>query len=428
VVVVAMIVAADVVYIHAFGVNVPYHDEWNLLPSVQDAYAGRAGLDLWTQYVDYRLVVSRVLLVVLAYTTRLNVKVEMYVAVLSLVAALAIIWRLARPHPRSSLWPMIPIAALLFSWCQFQNILFGLQLTWFLVTIGVVATVWALQQRSRRRFVLAIGLAVFTSLCTGQGLTVWAIGLVALLAPAVSWKARIIWLGLGAAVVGIYFWGFNVALAETGGPPLISVFQQPGEALAYFLLVAGSPLTLLQLGGTPQVATIIGGAVIVVIGAMVVLYWARYGRANPAAQLAAALILFATLSDGLATVARAAEGLNEGFASRYTTSTLMLLVGTYIFVWRVVIPSLSRSTIGHAAITSTVTLLVITQLSLAAPFGLTAGVANRTAGERAVQLLLHYDTAPLSELHRGLFGRYDDFRDEAAWLKAQKLSVWSAGY
>ena len=54
-------------YVFHYAVNVPYSDDWNMIPTVELALRGHLGMrDLWSQYGDTRLLVPRLVFVLFA--------------------------------------------------------------------------------------------------------------------------------------------------------------------------------------------------------------------------------------------------------------------------------------------------------------------------------------------------------------------------
>ena len=110
-----------VLYVFHYSVNVPYSDDWNMIPLVVAAVHRRLGLsDLWSQYGDTRLFVPKVAFAAFAVIDHWNTKSILLFSALVFVASYALLLLLVgsylgRPltfsqHLRSALrgsaWPI----------------------------------------------------------------------------------------------------------------------------------------------------------------------------------------------------------------------------------------------------------------------------------------------------------------------------------
>src|SRR5262245_23563699 len=66
--------------IHRYAVNVPYMDEWDMLPLVTRAYDHTlTWADMWGQQLEHRSVSAKLVSLLLAWMTQLNLIDEMYI-------------------------------------------------------------------------------------------------------------------------------------------------------------------------------------------------------------------------------------------------------------------------------------------------------------------------------------------------------------
>src|SRR5215475_15047632 len=71
--------AVMLIFIHHYGINAPFWDEWDELSVVPKAYDGTLTVAaLWAQQNEHRPVTSKLASIALAKTTRLNLVDEMY--------------------------------------------------------------------------------------------------------------------------------------------------------------------------------------------------------------------------------------------------------------------------------------------------------------------------------------------------------------
>src|SRR6185436_10818083 len=92
-----------------FGVNVPVHDEWHFMSTVNDFYAGNQWpQELLEHYGEHRIPLSKAVILGMAPFTKYNVKAEMYLSALLMILGAVVCWRLLlRTHGLP--WLIIPI-------------------------------------------------------------------------------------------------------------------------------------------------------------------------------------------------------------------------------------------------------------------------------------------------------------------------------
>ena len=144
---------------------------------------------------------------------------------------------------RSRLTPMLwylPVMLLLFSFVQYQNTLWGFQMAWYLVTLGLVGALYLLDRPhlTHVAFLAAIIAGVVASYSSLQGLTVWPVGLVLLYLRRRSPDRLITWSACGLAATALYFYDWKPSEFSHPG----YVFSHPVESLKYFLFLLGSVL------------------------------------------------------------------------------------------------------------------------------------------------------------------------------------------
>jgi hypothetical protein len=212
---------ATVGYVATYGVNVPYHDEWDLIPAVRAFYDHRLTASvLWAQYTENRMVVSRLLLILLALTTRLNVKVEMFagLAVVFVTSGVAV-RAICKYGSINSPWLAVAIVYVVASWGQEQNYLWGLQIDYFSLSLCIVSIASLLVRPSNRRLLAALAIAVVATGLSMQGLLSWIVGAVALAQSKTPWRRRLVWGAAGTLALIFYFHGYSWATLRWVGRP-----------------------------------------------------------------------------------------------------------------------------------------------------------------------------------------------------------------
>jgi len=175
--------ALPYLYVRAFGVNVVFADAWDMVLVFRKFSSGRLTFaDFYAQHNEHRMFFPRVAELLLGLLTRYNNVAEMYVVVSSFLITAAVLLVAFRREIGLPLIFFVPVALLIFSFRQYENMLFGFQINFaFTQTFGVLA-LYLLYSSSRDNFrayafAAALGSATIASFSTAQGLLVWPAGL-----------------------------------------------------------------------------------------------------------------------------------------------------------------------------------------------------------------------------------------------------------
>jgi hypothetical protein len=177
-------IAVLVRLIGEYGVNVPYGDEWSLIPLFvkwndhQLTFA-----DLLRLHNEHRIFFPKLIYLAFAQLTHWNVRAEMFFSVLLCCGTSAGIYILLKrtvPSTRKPLLLWALINLLIFAPVQAENWLWGFQLQVFVPTVCLVASLVTLGSRLRpgARLAIASLLAMVATFSFGGGILLWpAIGL-----------------------------------------------------------------------------------------------------------------------------------------------------------------------------------------------------------------------------------------------------------
>src|SRR5215471_18914774 len=126
-------IAAYLAYVSRYSVNVLSWDEWDIVPLIHSLRSGTLTLaQLWSPHNEHRMLVPNLIFLLVAQIARFDTTVLMYLSACLLIISyllLVLIYR-KRQH---SLLGVVPVAYLLFSLAQWENILWGFQLAWYIV-------------------------------------------------------------------------------------------------------------------------------------------------------------------------------------------------------------------------------------------------------------------------------------------------------
>lgn len=412
------------VFIHAYAVNVPIHDEWNMLIFVEKVYRGRFdwGL-LFGQYLENRMVVAQLLLLLLAKGTALNLTIAMYGSAVVCAGELGAVLILLRTQGRKAGWWGVAAAALILTPAQYEGTLWALMITNFLTVACALWAVVLVRKPGGKALAGAFACGILAVLSTVEGFCVWPAVLIMLLRKGISWRLRLLWVAGGLIVGSVYAVGYQFGGGAVGTEPFIAVVQHPLTSAAFFAALYGVPVSLGALTASHALPACAGG-VMVVLGLGSIVHWWRSGRTDPMLTAGAACIVFALVYGCMVSLGRAPYGVGLAFVSRYVTYTIILYVGLLLVLaasWE----RLKRAVPGREGLlASGIAVLIIVQAILSIRVGILGGEATSRADQHAVVLLEHLDTLPLAAFHHTVFNNTGDYRDVARFLRSEHLSIW----
>jgi hypothetical protein len=329
-------------FVLSFSVNVPIGDEWVLVHLFEKLYTGKASFnDFFVQHNEHRIFFPRIIFLAIASVTKWNVRYEQGVSILLAVITFIAIAKLSfeQVATNTNLFYVhlanILTCMLVFSLVQHENWLWGFQLAWFFINACVVLAVFFLASSfiawstSTRIFFSAL-FCWIASFSLAHGLLSWlaVIPLVVLLPGSSGQRIRriLVWLGLFTASSAIYFWGYQ---KPSYHPDIFFFLKNPFKAATYFFTFLGSSLVR-----DPILAPIIGLIVFSIFLGLAA-YFLRLRNSKLIIQAAPwlSLGLLAVIFALITTVGRAGFGTEQATASRYTTTSIFLVI-SLIQMWR----------------------------------------------------------------------------------------------
>ncbi|HEX8208001.1 MAG TPA: hypothetical protein VF587_18195 [Solirubrobacteraceae bacterium] len=319
------------VLIAVYGENVPQWDEYTMVTLFAQHDQGTldAG-SFWHLHNEHRPVLPRLILFGLAFLTDWDLRVELYVDFAVAVATFALlVVALRRTLPRQ--WfvaASVVTAVLFFSPMQWENWLWGWQLTWFLSNLAAVGVLWALtvtvDRAPRAGLALAIACGLVASLSLGSGLLLWPIGLALLLLRGRPWR---IWAVAGVATIAVYLIGYE---RPAHHPSTTEFVKRPIDFAEYVLVYLGR-----AFGFDTATGGLAGVALVAVFAVAAGLALRRRGDGALLDRAAIWLglgvyCLGAALMTGLS---RLGFGPVQAGASRYTTTALLFGIATVALVF-----------------------------------------------------------------------------------------------
>lgn len=387
--------ALGYLYVYLFGVNVVYGDEWRIVNLFDKLASDKLKLaHLFAQLNDHRIFVPRVIILSLGSLTRWNTVAEMYLTQTLLLVTLFVLFVAfsGSIRSRSHLLLFAPVSFLVFSLRQAETMLMGLLMQFVLVLTFAVVAFYFLQVLRRKpssklAFPAALVSATLAALSSAQGLFVWPVGLAQLLVSqprrGAKWFLVGSWSVIGVAEWVVYFLGYHTP-AHTAANPSGDLAAGTLYFLRFFLTLMGS-----SLSSWPGPALAVGALLLIL--AVAALLLATKNRKLAENSFFASLALFAFLILLSITVGRAERGIEQALVSRYTTYSILGVVGLYGMLAKLYLERSSRlAAVAFAA------LLASVLLSLPAAYaeGIEDGRVNEMIRQRAAYVLATYKSQP----------------------------------
>ncbi len=414
-------------YVYRFTVDAPFWDQWELVIQLERMMSGQLSLsDLFSQHNEHRIFFPRILMLLAARVSGWDTRVEIYLGWLTLLATGAV---LLSEHLKTfgrhwgALALFVPLAWLIFTLRQENNLLWGWQIQIFLCGLGLCAAMVLLDSSDQHpwRLAGAVACAAVATFSFASGLGVWPAGVLCLLwrlalvrDPALR-RRRLwllaLWCGASAVAFFLYLYGYEKVAYH---PSTTHFLSAPGKTIYFLLVVLGAPLS-----AEPDIAGAASKGLALVVLLLALAYAVRRGWLDAAkASFAIPLLGFAGAAAVMITIGRVGfEGYSTGAASRYTTLTLLGIVGLYRGFLALHAPRLRLA--GLSALTLMLFLGVFVTLDAAYAIGRHTRIVRREIRTH----LKDYRTSTDDQL-RATYPRPEVVRERAAVLERLELSVF----
>jgi hypothetical protein len=372
-----------------YSVNVVVADQWSDVAVIAHSYDHLFDWQsLWGQHNENRIFFPNLIVLVIARTTAFNVQIEAYLGGLMLLASTGLlIWSHKRRSAGTPWLYYCPAVILIFSVVQYENMLWGFQMAWWLVLLSLAATI-ALVDRIKLTwpvFVAAILTAAVGSYSSLQGLLIWVAGLVLLCLRGRWWPFIVTWLGAAVVTAVVYFWNFN----SKNLPDHNWAIHHPWPAIKFFVFAVGDIVGYQQANGKPDSTGVVVLGLVVLCLAIwsIAQYGFRRDESGPG-PIGIALIWTGLLFAALITEGRSVLGPVEASASRYTTFDLLIPMGILlVLVGR---PIRERSATAAWILAS----VIVIQSLLGIHYGVTRAKGYHADNVRAAAVLRNINREP----------------------------------
>jgi hypothetical protein len=317
------------------------------------------------------------------------------------------------------------LAYLFFNFADTQNILWGFQMAWQLVSFCFFASVACLEESGENKtaFAAAIFFAVLASFSSFQGLFVWPAGFVYLLFNHFSLGQRKIWISAALLSGIIYFTGFS--FHSTGGPSLVYSLTHPLAIVKYLLIIAGGALLFpnpLRLNSLFFMARGSIGLFILGAGSLSTFEAILESKKDKAFLLPASMGVFSFLFFISASIGRAGFGVGQALETRYSLYGIFLLIAIYLTFLEKVKVSKEKFLFFFKAFLIIIALQVATSLQ----WGIRAGQSHCLYSLKGQEILLNYPVVSPKLISVYLYPRPNEIPPRAAILQKYNLSVFSS--
>jgi uncharacterized membrane protein len=344
------------------SIDVPFWDQWELVPRLQHLAEGSFTFDdLWRQHNEHRPAFPILWMLTLARLSDWNVHLEIATNV-TLGAGIFLIYvRYLRTawNGRGSapLWLLPVLSLLIFSPFQWENWLWGWQISALMGAFSMFLGLYLLatSDRSTLRFAAALACGVWSTYSFAAGLVYWVVGPIAIAFGARE-ERRVraaVWAIVAGLTLASYFYHYH----QPATPPISSNFTSAGAAVAlivYFLKYVGAPVAAY----TSVLAALSGVGITVLFAALALRLRARWREPVILFPLLVGLLVLGVAA--ISATGRAWLGTNQALASRYGTISVHLWCASALLAveWlRGEAVSARQSVFQLVAIAATVTIL-----------------------------------------------------------------------
>ena len=324
-------------YIDAYGVNLPFWDEWSATfpVAVKTQQGNLTFADIFRQHSSHRFVFTKTLTALLTVVNGWNLKIMMYISFLMAGLNFVIVSDLFRQRfPKATPFVLIPFSALIFSYRQYGIWLWGLGTQVLFARTFFLSALWVLKrlQPGWKPLLVAALLAFCGTFSFGYGMLIWGILIIILWTGGYRQKRHYLFWVLATIVsIGLYFTDFH-RLESTS----FELKALPDLIHYVMIYLSGGFFQSLYQGEffQPARVTYLG---LILLALSAIYLWHRT-KTWTAIDSWLTLVLFAVLVAGLTSLGRIQFGVNQALSSRY--------VAVSVLFW-VAVVALALTTIWH---------------------------------------------------------------------------------
>jgi hypothetical protein len=325
-----------------YWTNVPFWDEWELVSIISAYHHGTLSFaDFYAQHNEHRILIPNLVRFGLAQASGWDTRWEMAFSLLVALVTFGLLALMLRRGLRTG-WVVAvatPLASLvLFSPVQYENWLWGFEIAWFMMVLGVVGALCALgmwkSAPSWKPIAVAMAAATLATYSLGSGMLVWAVCLPVLLVDRRLRRWTPVWVILGAVEIALYFTDYQTL---GGQDDTAAILRHPAAFGHYMSMYLARPLVPVSSCCSPTTfqwheSEFVTGCLLLVLAAAF-----GYLAVRRRADLVVALPWFClagytVLAGSITASSRLDLGLQQAAASRYTAISNLFIVSTIAVV------------------------------------------------------------------------------------------------
>lgn len=417
-------------YIFSYSIDIPYYDEWAMVPMVDRWLSGHgAWSDLFIRQGGHVIALQRAITILSAELFGWDIRIEILVGFFFLVAtALLLIRQAVRTGlftaPAIAFPAILAVMSVLFGLRQWENLLAPWSINPFGSTFFALTSFYFLSKDVTASFFLilvATASALLASLTFTNGLLVWPIGILIIIATRKAKPLLLItWLAATALCVTIYAVGSATGSAHLVRIGAISAFRGLAVLGAQF----SADKSIITGGATSVPSTFIDGGQAIALGLALIaavawaLWRARHSMSPHAFSIS--VILFGLGSCAFIAAGRADLGILQSTASRYTSTSGLVVIGLLLLIAELTTKDRTNQfNIGSALVAA---VLVSASYGIFAELAL--GPARRQAMTAWANHIRQYQSAIDADLKNPHYTP-EQIRKFSTILQQHKLSVFS---
>ncbi|VXD21552.1 conserved membrane hypothetical protein [Planktothrix serta PCC 8927] len=330
-------------FIIAFGVNVPFYDQWVVPALFEKTATGTLEFkELFELHNNHRILFPRLIFIVLGFISSWNIKLELFFSLGLAILTFILLYKLSVNSSTNQnyffYFTNLLTALIFFSFAQSENWLWGFQIALFLINLCVILSCFILNHnkiKPKTKLLLAAIPCLIASFSSAQGLMSWLALIPSIWMITIEANQRkkylIFWLSLFAISSLIYSIGY------TQEPQTInlSVLERLFTGVHFFLnLIAATLTNSYNFSGYIGLIIILN---FIGLGCYCLINQKDQEYLLKSCSPWFSIGIFSILCSILITLGRYDYGANYAIdTSRYTTHSLLLIISV-IQLWFIVI-------------------------------------------------------------------------------------------
>ncbi|MGL5133736.1 MAG: hypothetical protein ACRC78_14520 [Planktothrix sp.] len=330
-------------FIIAFGVNVPFYDQWVLPALFEKTATGTLQFkDLFELHNNHRILFPRLIFIVLGFVSSWNIKLELFFSLGLAILTFILLYKISANSSKNQNYffhfTNLLTALIFFSLAQSENWLWGFQTALFLINFCVILSCFILTQnqiKPKQKLLLAAIPCLIASFSSAQGLMSWLALIPGVIVISESGHQRKKYLTFWITLFLLSSLIYSIGYTQEPKTINLSLLEKLLTLIQFFFNVIAAPLTNSQ-----NFSIWIG--IIIVLNFIILGSYCLINRKNKKYLIKLcspwfSIGIFSILCSILITLGRYSYGANYGiYTSRYTTHSLLLIIAV-VQLWFIII-------------------------------------------------------------------------------------------